>query len=44
MSDTNQRIELTGNTELSLKRTEPLMAELTENIEKLEVMVGKFGR
>ena len=38
----NQRTELIGNAELSSKRTEPLIAELTENIEKLEVMVGKF--
>ena len=44
MSESNERIELIGNVELSSKRTEPLIVELTENIEKLEVMVGKFGR
>ncbi len=35
---------LTGNTELQSKRTEPLINELTENIEKLGIMIEKFGK
>ncbi len=35
---------LTGNTELQSKRTEPLIIELTENIEKLGTMIEKFGK
>ena len=36
-------IEWTENTELQSKRTESLIIELTENIEKLDVMIGKMG-
>ena len=32
------------NLELQSKRSEPLRAELTENIEKLDVMIEKFGK
>ena len=35
--------ESTGNIELQSKRSESLIAELTENIEKLDVMIGKMG-
>lgn len=34
---------LTGNADLQSKRTEPLIHELTENIDKLGVMIGKFS-
>lgn len=33
----------TGNSELQSKRSESLIRELTENIEKLDVMIGKIG-
>ncbi len=33
----------TGNVELQFKRSESLIQELTENIEKLDVMIGKMG-
>lgn len=47
----NQRIQvqvgwpdtLTGNADIQSKRTEPLIHELTENIEKLEVMIVMFS-
>jgi hypothetical protein len=35
--------EETGNIELQSKRSDPLILELTENIEKLDVMIGKMG-
>ena len=35
--------EETGNTELQSKRSDSLIQELTENIEKLDVMIGKMG-
>ncbi len=35
--------ESTGNIELQSKRSESLIQELTENIEKLDVMIGKMG-
>jgi hypothetical protein len=35
--------ESTGNIELQSKRSESLIQELTENIEKLDVMIGKIG-
>lgn len=34
----------TENLELSSKRSEPLIQELTENIEKLDIMIVKFGK
>lgn len=37
------RSESTGNIELQSKRSESLIQELTENIEKLDVMIGKIG-
>ncbi|MBX9808795.1 hypothetical protein K2X92_00190, partial [Candidatus Gracilibacteria bacterium] len=36
--------EETGNIELQSKRSESLIQELTENIEKLDVMVRKIGK
>ena len=36
--------EESGNTELASKRSESLIMELTENIEKLDVMIGKMGK
>ncbi len=35
--------ESTGNIDLQFKRSEPLIVELTENIEKLDMMIGKMG-
>ena len=35
--------ESTGNIELQSKRSESLITELSENIEKLDEMIGKIG-
>lgn len=35
--------ESTGNIELQSKRSESLMIELSQNIEKLDTMIGKMG-
>ncbi len=36
-------IDETGNIELQSKRSESLIEELTQNIEKLDIMIGKMG-